>query len=148
MDKKITTKYTIGIREFMNYYLQIPYLEDQRLTHYKMYNYLEEKGYPIPKTIAFSRVTIENIMTGTYLLVREETKKRSSAKDSFKKSRILVYQNPLRESINSLLNNTNSIDVAGGGSFNQGYATFKDWNSLFYSKKVKKWGVLKQGKLV
>ncbi len=111
MDKKITTKYTIGIREFMNYYLQIPYLEDQRLTHYKMYNYLEEKGHPIPKTIAFSRVTIENIMTGTYLLVREETKKRSSAKDSFKKSRILVYQNPLRESINSLLNNTNSIDI-------------------------------------
>jgi len=61
------------------------------------------KGYPIPRSISFSRITTEDILTGTYLLVREETKKTKSGKDAFKKARILAYTNPLRENLESLI---------------------------------------------
>jgi len=43
MQKKISTKSTIGIREYVNYYLNVPYFEEQRLTHHKLHLYLEEK---------------------------------------------------------------------------------------------------------
>lgn len=71
MQKKISTKSTIGIREYVNYYLNVPYFEEQRLTHHKLHLYLEEKGYPIPSSISFSKITMEDIATGKYLLVRE-----------------------------------------------------------------------------
>ncbi len=85
MKKTISVKNTIGIREYMNYYLEVPYLNDERLTHDKMKDYLEEKGYPVPRSIAFSKITTEDVVKGNYLLVREETKKVKVLKILLKK---------------------------------------------------------------
>ena len=129
MKKTVSVKNTIGIREYMNYYLEVPYLNDERLTHDKMKDYLEEKGYPVPRSIAFSKITTEDVVRGNYLLVREETKKSQSSKDSFKKARILAYQNPLRENLNFLLTNENLT--------NEGVQVkvYSKTDALYYNRK-------------
>lgn len=96
----------------MNYYLGIPYLEEERLTHRKMYCYLDENGYQVPLSISFSKITMVDVMTGKYLLVREETKRNRSDKDSFKRARILAYQNPLRENLQFLLNENHEKNLS------------------------------------
>ncbi len=50
-----------------------------------MKDYLEEKGYPVPRSIAFSKIATEDVVRGNYLLVREETKKVKVLKILLKK---------------------------------------------------------------
>ena len=94
-----------------------------------MKDYLKEKGYPVPRSIAFSKITTEDVVRGNYLLVREETKKSQSSKDSFKKTRILAYQNPLRENLNFLLTNENLT--------NEGVQVkvYSKTDALYYNRK-------------
>lgn len=87
---------TIGIREFINEYLDVDYSDDERITHYSMVKYLMEKGYKIPDRINFDDVKENDIETGRYIAVMEETKKK-------KKGKILIYENPKKLNMNKLL---------------------------------------------
>ena len=88
---------TIGIREFLNEFMGIDYEQDHYLSHHMMKKYLIEKGYELPVKVNFDEVREEDIITGRYIAVREETKNK-------KKGKILVYENPLYMSENRLLN--------------------------------------------
>lgn len=79
---------TIGIREFINDYLEADYTEKGYLTHYMMEKYLLENGYPTPTRVCFDDIKEEDINSGRVVAVREETKNK-------KKGKILVYENPL-----------------------------------------------------
>lgn len=103
MKNVISIKNTIGIREYMNYYLNVPYLENARLTHRKMDQYLQDKHYRTPTRISFTNITEEDFLVGKYLLVRKETVHGKMRKNSFKKVRILVYENPLYQNLDLLL---------------------------------------------
>ena len=103
MKKQISTQYTIGIREYLNNYLNVKYKKQEKLTHKKMEKYLIEKNFPVPKKISFSKITNEDILTGKYLLVREEVKQKKSQKDSPKKAKICAYSNPIRLDIDRIL---------------------------------------------
>lgn len=92
----ISLDQTIGIREFMKTYLNVEYQGDLKLTHYEMNRYLMEKGYPLPIKVSLSKVNSKKINNGTYVLVREESKKK-------KKGKIISYQNPLTLSFGSLM---------------------------------------------
>lgn len=91
----------IGIREFMSEYLNVQYDKDERLTHYEMQDYLIEKGHPLPKRVSFDRVKENDINTGQYLVVREESKRH-------KKGRKLIYENPIPFRPKDLLNELNT----------------------------------------
>lgn len=92
----ISLDQTIGIREFMRTYLNVEYNGDSRLTHYEMNRYLMEKGYKLPAKVSLSKVNNKKINNGTYVLVREESKKK-------KKGKIISYQNPLTLSFGALM---------------------------------------------
>lgn len=87
---------TIGIREFINDYLEVDYTEKGYLTHYMMEKYLLENGYSLPTRVSYKDVTYEKIISGKVVAVREETKNK-------KKGKILVYENPLKFSDERLL---------------------------------------------
>ena len=87
---------TIGIRIFINEYLDVDYVDDDRITHHSMIKYLIEKGYKLPTRVSFDSVKEIDIETGKYLAVMEETKKK-------KKGKILIYENPKRLNMNKLL---------------------------------------------
>ncbi len=91
----------IGIKEFMSEYLNVQYDKDERLTHYEMQEYLIENGYPLPRKVSFARVKKNDINTGKYLVVREETKRH-------KKGRKLIYENPIPFTPKALLNELNT----------------------------------------
>lgn len=83
----ISLNQTIGIKNFMERYLDIEYDDTAKLTHYQMEQYLLEKGHKLPKRVRYNNVNITDINNGTYVAVREETKKT-------KKGKILLYENP------------------------------------------------------
>ncbi len=94
----ISLKQTIEIREFMSTYLNVEYEgEEKRITHYEMNKYLREKGYKLPIKVSFSKINKQKLSDGTYVLVREETKKK-------KKGKVIPYENPLLLSFGKLLN--------------------------------------------
>ena len=86
---------TIGIRIFINEYLDVDYVDENRITHHSMIKYLIEKGYKLPTRVSFDSVKEIDIETGKYLAVMEETKKK-------KKGKILIYENPKRLNMNKL----------------------------------------------
>ncbi len=94
----VSLKQTIEIREFMRTYLNVEYDgEEKRITHYEMNKYLMEKGYKLPVKVSFSKINKQKLSDGSYVLVREETKKK-------KKGKIIPYENPLLLSFGKLLN--------------------------------------------
>lgn len=92
----ISVEKTIGIREFLREFMGIEYEYDNYLTHHIMRKYLIEKGYDLPVRVNYKDVREEDIFTGRYIAVREETKNK-------KKGGILVYANPMYLSENRLL---------------------------------------------
>ena len=93
----ISENQVIGIKKFMEIYLGVPYNGDEKLTHYEMEEYLIEKGEPLPVRVSLKNVNMTKINNGTYVVVREESKKK-------KRGRKIVYENPMTLSFGKLLN--------------------------------------------
>lgn len=92
MTKLFTSKKNIiSIQEFMTNYVGKAYDGNEKLTHHVMAMYLCEKGLPFVSKVNFAAVTKENIMTGKYILVKDEN------------NQILGYENPKNHSLDSLL---------------------------------------------
>lgn len=101
----VTDQNIIGIRDFMSKYLEIPYEGSNKLTHYEMEQYLMEKGKCLPTRVNLKNVDREKINNGTYIVVREETKR-------MKKGKKLIYENPKLFSPRKLLDELiNSCDT-------------------------------------
>ena len=94
---------TIGIREFMEHYLEVDYTEEGNITHEKMNRFLFEKGYVIPQVLPFKKVTTSKILSGEVLFVRAESSSRNNVDYKSKRGKILAYVNPLRESLEKRL---------------------------------------------
>lgn len=93
----VSLNQVIGIREFMETYLNIKYEYDDKLTHYKMFEYLMEKGEALPTRVNLKEVNDQTLNNGTYVLVREESSKK-------KKGKMIAYENPLVLKFGRLLN--------------------------------------------
>ncbi len=78
----ISKKQILNIQEFMANYIGKVYDKEKKLTHNEMYEYLMEKGIPIPKRANYDYVDKESLLKGTYLIVKDET------------SQIIIYKNP------------------------------------------------------
>ena len=68
-------KYIIGIREYMEIYLNAPYDWNGKLTHKKMYEFCGEKGYLLPKRGIFNQLDTEAVLRGDVYLVKDEVGK-------------------------------------------------------------------------
>lgn len=84
----VSLNQVIGIREFMETYLNVKYENTGKLTHYKMFEYLMEKGEALPTRVSLKEVNDQTLNNGTYVLVREESSKK-------KKGKMIAYENPL-----------------------------------------------------
>ena len=93
----VSLNQVIGIREFMETYLNVKYEYDEKLTHYKMFEYLMEKGETLPTRVNLKEVNDQTLNNGTYVLVREESSKK-------KKGKMIAYENPLVLKFGRLLN--------------------------------------------
>ena len=93
----VSLNQVIGIREFMETYLNVKYEYDEKLTHYKMFEYLMEKGEALPTRVNLKEVNDQTLNNGTYVLVREESSKK-------KKGKMIAYENPLVLKFGRLLN--------------------------------------------
>ncbi len=93
----VSLNQVIGIREFMETYLNVKYEYDDKLTHYKMFEYLMEKGEALPTRVNLKEVNDQTLNNGTYVLVREESSKK-------KKGKMIAYENPLVLKFGRLLN--------------------------------------------
>jgi hypothetical protein len=93
----VSLNQVIGIREFMETYLNVKYEYDDKLTHYKMFEYLMEKGETLPTRVNLKEVNDQTLNNGTYVLVREESSKK-------KKGKMIAYENPLVLKFGRLLN--------------------------------------------
>ena len=93
----VSLNQVIGIREFMETYLNVKYEYDDKLTHYKMFEYLMEKGETLPTWVNLKEVNDQTLNNGTYVLVREESSKK-------KKGKMIAYENPLVLKFGRLLN--------------------------------------------
>lgn len=93
----VSLNQVIGIREFMETYLNVKYEYDDKLTHYKMFEYLMEKGEVLPTRVNLKEVNDQTLNNGTYVLVREESSKK-------KKGKMIAYENPLVLKFGRLLN--------------------------------------------
>lgn len=92
----VSEKQIVKINEFMDNYLGIKYDGDEKLTHRNMEYYLYDKGHKSPKRISFDKVTKEKLLTGEYIVVKDEA------------NQILIYKNP-RKSLDLLYSELNSI---------------------------------------
>ena len=93
----VSLNQVIGIREFMETYLNVKYEYDDKLTHYKMFECLMEKGEALPTRVNLKEVNDQTLNNGTYVLVREESSKK-------KKGKMIAYENPLVLKFGRLLN--------------------------------------------
>ena len=91
----VSEKQIVSINEFMDNYLEIKYDWHEKLTHKNMECFLFEKGISMPKRVSFDNVSKEKLLTGDYIVVKDEVNK------------ILIYKNP-RKSLQMLCNELNS----------------------------------------
>ena len=85
----VSEKQIVSIEEFMNNFLGIKYDRDEKLTHRSMEEFLYDKGKNIPRKVSFNDVTKEKLLTGDYIVVKDESNK------------IIIYKNP-RKSLDML----------------------------------------------
>ncbi|MBR3162461.1 MAG: hypothetical protein IKF19_07010 [Bacilli bacterium] len=81
---KISKKYILSIKEFMENFLNIKYEGKNKLTHKEMSYYLYEKNRETPKRVSFKKLKKEKILRGHYLIVEDES------------NTIIPYYNPKR----------------------------------------------------
>lgn len=90
MSKLIVSKQQIiPIEEFMEKYVGKIYDGQEKLTHHVMEMYLYEKGLAQVEKVSFDKVNNENLLNGTYIVVKDNRGQR------------IVYRNP-RSSFKSL----------------------------------------------
>ena len=97
----ISEKEIIGTRQFLEVYLGVIYNKEKRLTHAEMKEFLMSKAIEMPNTVSYDQVDKLTLSNGTYIAVRDESKKK-------KKGRLVIYENPLTNSFGKLLNELNS----------------------------------------
>ncbi len=81
---RVSKKYIINIKEYMENFLGIKYEGKSKLTHNEMNYYLIAKQQEIPTVVSLYRITEEDVLRGTCLFVKDETNK------------VLPYANPER----------------------------------------------------
>ena len=94
--REISTNDTIGIREFMEEYLNVDYTEKGHLTHKKMRIFLLDHSKSLPTRVSFDSITKEDIISGRILLVRAEEKVLGNHHSKSKDMKVIAYKNPLR----------------------------------------------------
>lgn len=99
----VSLENTIGIREFMEVYLGIPYTREGNITHERMADFLIEHGYSLPETVAVKNITTSKVLSGEILLVRAENSSRDCVDFKSKRGKLLAYRNPIREKFASRL---------------------------------------------
>ena len=82
--KFLSKKQVISMYEFLNNYLGKGYNESEILTHRDMCIYLEDKYGIYLQKVPFNKVDLEKVLTGEYVMVRDE----------FHKTKI--YKNPMK----------------------------------------------------
>ena len=87
-------KNIIGIREYMDTFLNVTYKWHGKLTHKKLVEYFNEKGYELPRRAFFDDLMKEDILSGKVHLVKDEV------------GRIIPYKNKSFD-IEYLLNECN-----------------------------------------
>lgn len=96
MKVEVSEKQIVSIKEFMESYVGKGYTGNSKLTHREMQMFLYEKGQYIPERVSFDRVRQEQLLTGEYLAVKDES------------SQIIFYKNPKRLNFKSLLSELSS----------------------------------------
>ena len=94
----VSGKQIIKISEFMRNYLGKEYTWSGKITHKQMEMFLLEKNTKVPKKVSFNLVSKEAILKGDYIAVKDES------------SRILIYENPRKHSLDSLLSELHSSE--------------------------------------
>lgn len=92
----VSKKQIISIDEFMNQYIGKEYDGNGKLTHKEMNRFLMEKGISIPERVNFNMVHKEDLLNGTYIVVKDHH------------SQTLIYRNPKNYSLSGLLQELNS----------------------------------------
>lgn len=87
----VSSKQIIKIDEFMRNYIGKEYSWNGKITHRQMELFLIEKHISIPKRVSFDLVSKESLLKGDYIAVKDE------------KNQTLIYENPRKYSLNSLL---------------------------------------------
>lgn len=96
--KNVSAKLTITTREYLTKYLEKECTLTKPLSHKGMKNFMLEKNIPIPRSENIANISIEDVLTGRYVLVRSECNKKH------KKAQIIAYKNP-RSDLSSCIKN-------------------------------------------
>ena len=100
----ISIKDTIGIREFMvNYLGEEEYDCEGINTHSQMFEYLINQNKELPIKVSFKNIDRHDILSGRYLLVRNERRYGKKHYTSNKNACILAYRNPILFNINRIM---------------------------------------------
>lgn len=92
MTKLVTSKKNImKIEEFMTKYVGHTYDGDEKLTHSEMRDWLAMKGLPSLKRMSFDRISKEDILNGSCIIVKDKSGQR------------IPYHNPIMKSLDKLL---------------------------------------------
>lgn len=88
----------ISIQEFMINFIGKEYDGKEKLTHHVMAMYLCQKGLPSVSKVHFSSVRKNDILTGKYILVKDDN------------NQIFGYINPKKRSLDILMNEISSLN--------------------------------------
>lgn len=86
---------SITTRKFLQDYFGIPCLQEKKLTHEEMEQIMRVEGIEIPKRGRIQNISYDQVATGEYIFVRNETNKETNA-------RIIPYMNPYGTSLEKL----------------------------------------------
>lgn len=74
-NEKVSAKNFIPIREYCDNYLDLPFTWNGKLTHKRLVEYAFEKGKKLPRRGIFQEIKKEEILNGSYYLIKDEVGK-------------------------------------------------------------------------
>lgn len=86
---------SITTRKFLQDFFGISCMQEKRLSHEEMEQIIQVEGQKIPKRVRIQNLSYDQVATGEYILVRNETNKHKNA-------RIIPYMNPYSTSLEQL----------------------------------------------
>lgn len=86
---------SITTRKFLQDFYGLSYLSDRKLSHEEMEEIIHEEGIELPRRGRIQNISYDQVATGKYVLVRNETNKS-------KQARIIPYMNPYGSSLERL----------------------------------------------
>lgn len=95
ISKKRQFDLSITTRKFIQDFFGILCIQDEKLSHEVMEKIIYEKGLKIPNRGRIQNISYEQVVTGSYILVRNETNKSKNA-------RIIPYVNPYGDALENL----------------------------------------------